>query len=108
MLTYSCVELDCWNGKEPEEEPIVTHGHAYCTEILFKDCIVAIRDCAFVSSDYPVILSIENHCNRLQQYKLAKYFDDIFGEFLLKEPLPDHPVSYLARNSTSVYKITYI
>lgn len=31
-----CVELDCWNGKGEDEEPIVTHGHAYCTEILFK------------------------------------------------------------------------
>lgn len=115
-----CVELDCWNGKGEDEEPIVTHGHAYCTEILFKvrargregetvlwiinlhwnillcssqDCIQAIADCAFVSSDYPVILSFENHCNRAQQYKLAKYCDDFFGELLLKEPLSDHPVS---------------
>ncbi|XP_041450456.1 1-phosphatidylinositol 4,5-bisphosphate phosphodiesterase isoform X1 [Drosophila obscura] len=87
-----CVELDCWNGKGEDEEPIVTHGHAYCTEILFKDCIQAIADCAFVSSEYPVILSFENHCNRAQQYKLAKYCDDFFGELLLKEPLSDHPL----------------
>ncbi|TMW47080.1 hypothetical protein DOY81_007841 [Sarcophaga bullata] len=87
-----CVELDCWNGKGEDEEPIVTHGHAYCTEILFKDCIQAIADCAFVASEYPVILSFENHCNRAQQYKLAKYCDDFFGELLLKEPLPDHPL----------------
>ncbi|XP_037935996.1 1-phosphatidylinositol 4,5-bisphosphate phosphodiesterase isoform X2 [Teleopsis dalmanni] len=87
-----CVELDCWNGKGEDEEPIVTHGHAYCTEILYKDCIQAIADCAFVASEYPVILSFENHCNRAQQYKLAKYCDDFFGELLLKEPLPDHPL----------------
>ncbi|KAH8420464.1 hypothetical protein KR009_010603 [Drosophila setifemur] len=87
-----CVELDCWNGKGEDEEPIVTHGHAYCTEILFKDCIQAIADCAFVSSEYPVILSFENHCNRAQQYKLAKYCDDFFGDLLLKEPLSDHPL----------------
>ncbi|KAL5278131.1 PLCB4 family protein [Megaselia abdita] len=87
-----CVELDCWNGKEPDEEPIVTHGMAMCTEILFKDCIMAIRDCAFVASDYPVILSFENHCNRVQQFKLAKYCDEIFGDLLLKEPLPEYPL----------------
>ncbi|XP_055374777.1 1-phosphatidylinositol 4,5-bisphosphate phosphodiesterase isoform X1 [Condylostylus longicornis] len=87
-----CVELDCWNGKPPTEEPIITHGMAMCTEILFKDVIVAIRDCAFVTSDYPVILSFENHCNRLQQYKLAKYCDEIFGDLLLKEPLPEWPL----------------
>lgn len=40
-----------------------------------------------------MILSFENHCNRAQQYKLAKYCDDIFGDLLLKEPLPEHPVS---------------
>lgn len=36
FLIFSCVELDCWNGKGEDEEPIVTHGHAYCTEILYK------------------------------------------------------------------------
>ncbi|KAG2457657.1 PLCB2 phosphodiesterase, partial [Polypterus senegalus] len=31
-----CVELDCWNGKPPDEEPIITHGFTMTTEILFK------------------------------------------------------------------------
>ena len=53
---------------------------------------MAIRDCAFVTSEYPVILSFENHCCRAQQYKLAKYCDEIFGDLLLKEPLPESPV----------------
>lgn len=88
-----CVELDCWDGKGEDEEPIITHGMAMCTDILFKDVIYAIRDCAFVTSDYPVILSFENHCCRAQQYKLAKYCDEIFGDLLLKEPLPDWPVN---------------
>lgn len=87
-----CVELDCWDGKGEDEEPIITHGMAMCTDILFKDVIYAIRDCAFVTSDYPVILSFENHCCRAQQYKLAKYCDEIFGDLLLKEPLPDFPL----------------
>ena len=59
----------------------------------FQDVIYAIRDCAFVTSEYPVILSFENHCSRQQQYKMAKYCDEIFGDMLLKEPLPDFPVS---------------
>ena len=58
----------------------------------FQDVIHAIRDCAFVTSEYPVILSFENHCSRNQQYKMAKYCDDIFGDLLLKEPLPDYPL----------------
>lgn len=89
-----CVELDCWDGKGEDEEPIITHGMAMCTDILFRDVIYAIRDTAFVTSDYPVILSFENHCSRAQQYKLAKYCDEIFGDLLLKEPLPDYKVIY--------------
>ncbi|KAF7989040.1 hypothetical protein HCN44_007350 [Aphidius gifuensis] len=87
-----CVELDCWDGKGEDEEPIITHGKAMCTDILFKDVIVALRDCAFVTSDYPVILSFENHCCLKQQYKLAKYCDEILGDLLLKEPLKDYPL----------------
>lgn len=90
-----CVELDCWDGKGEDEEPIITHGKAMCTDILFKEAIIAIRDCAFVTSDYPVILSFENHCCKKQQYKLAKYCDEYFGDLLSKEPLPDSPVSHL-------------
>lgn len=63
-----------------------------CTDILFKDVIYAIRDTAFVTSEYPIILSFENHCCLKQQYKLAKYCDEIFGDLLLKEALPDYPV----------------
>ncbi|KAM9782942.1 1-phosphatidylinositol 4,5-bisphosphate phosphodiesterase beta-4 [Neosynchiropus ocellatus] len=82
-----CVELDCWDGKGEDQEPIITHGKAMCTDILFKDVIQAIRDTAFVTSDYPVILSFENHCSKPQQYKMAKYCEEIFGDFLLKQPL---------------------
>lgn len=87
-----CVELDCWDGKGEDEEPIITHGMAMCTDILFRDVIYAIRDTAFVTSDYPVILSFENHCCKSQQYKLAKYCDEVFGDLLLKESLPDYPL----------------
>ncbi|XP_063983769.1 1-phosphatidylinositol 4,5-bisphosphate phosphodiesterase-like [Diachasmimorpha longicaudata] len=87
-----CVELDCWDGKGEDEEPIITHGKAMCTDILFKDVIVALRDCAFVTTEYPVILSFENHCCLKQQYKLAKYCNDILGDLLLSEPLKDYPL----------------
>uniref|UniRef100_A0A3Q3LYR3 1-phosphatidylinositol 4,5-bisphosphate phosphodiesterase n=1 Tax=Mastacembelus armatus TaxID=205130 RepID=A0A3Q3LYR3_9TELE len=87
-----CVELDCWDGKGEDQEPIITHGKAMCTDILFKDVIQAIKETAFVTSDYPVILSFENHCSKPQQYKMAKYCEEIFGEFLLKQPLENYPI----------------
>uniref|UniRef100_A0A674P204 1-phosphatidylinositol 4,5-bisphosphate phosphodiesterase n=1 Tax=Takifugu rubripes TaxID=31033 RepID=A0A674P204_TAKRU len=87
-----CVELDCWDGKGEDQEPIITHGKAMCTDILFKDVIQAIKETAFVTSDYPVILSFENHCSKPQQYKMAKYCEEIFGELLLKQPLENFPI----------------
>uniref|UniRef100_A0AAQ5XGM2 1-phosphatidylinositol 4,5-bisphosphate phosphodiesterase n=1 Tax=Amphiprion ocellaris TaxID=80972 RepID=A0AAQ5XGM2_AMPOC len=87
-----CVELDCWDGKGEDQEPIITHGKAMCTDILFKDVIQAIKETAFVTSDYPVILSFENHCSKPQQYKMAKYCEEIFGDFLLKQPLDNFPI----------------
>uniref|UniRef100_A0A674AAZ5 1-phosphatidylinositol 4,5-bisphosphate phosphodiesterase n=1 Tax=Salmo trutta TaxID=8032 RepID=A0A674AAZ5_SALTR len=87
-----CVELDCWDGKGEDQEPIITHGKAMCTDILFKDVISAIRETAFVTSEYPVILSFENHCSKPQQYKMARYCEEIFGEYLLRHPLEGFPV----------------
>ena len=31
-----CIELDCWDGKTEEQEPIITHGMTLCTEVPFK------------------------------------------------------------------------
>ncbi|EPY79212.1 1-phosphatidylinositol-4,5-bisphosphate phosphodiesterase beta-4, partial [Camelus ferus] len=87
-----CVELDCWDGKGEDQEPIITHGKAMCTDILFKDVIQAIKETAFVTSDYPVILSFENHCSKYQQYKMSKYCEDLFGDLLLKQALESHPL----------------
>lgn len=89
---YNSKSIKLILGKGEDEEPIITHGKAMCTDILFKDVIYAIRDTAFVTSDYPVILSFENHCCKSQQYKLAKYCDEILGDLLLKEPLEDYPL----------------
>ncbi|NXT08045.1 PLCB2 phosphodiesterase, partial [Prunella fulvescens] len=88
-----CVELDCWKGRPPEEEPIITHGFTMTTEILFKDAIEAIAESAFKTSPYPVILSFENHVDSpKQQAKMAEYCRTIFGDMLLTEPLEKHPL----------------
>uniref|UniRef100_A0A8C7W5S2 1-phosphatidylinositol 4,5-bisphosphate phosphodiesterase n=1 Tax=Oncorhynchus mykiss TaxID=8022 RepID=A0A8C7W5S2_ONCMY len=96
-----CVELDCWDGKGEDQEPIITHGKAMCTDILFKDVISAIRETAFVTSEYPVILSFENHCSKPQQYKMARYCEEIFGDYLLRHPLEGYTVSHLP--ATTLY-----
>ncbi|VDP28046.1 unnamed protein product [Soboliphyme baturini] len=87
---FRCIELDCWDGGSGKDVPIITHGKAMCTDILFKDVIVAIRDTAFVTSNYPVILSFENHCSKSNQLKMARYCLDILGDLLLTKPLETH------------------
>ncbi|KAM6969637.1 1-phosphatidylinositol 4,5-bisphosphate phosphodiesterase beta-2 isoform 2-T2 [Tautogolabrus adspersus] len=88
-----CLELDCWKGKPPDEEPIITHGFTMTTEILFKDVIEAIAESAFKTSQYPVILSFENHVDSVkQQEKMANYCKTIFGDALQTEPLDKYPL----------------
>ncbi|KAK0413694.1 hypothetical protein QR680_006946 [Steinernema hermaphroditum] len=88
-----CIELDCWDGTgENKGEPIITHGKAMCTDVFFKEVLYQIRDTAFARSDYPVILSFENHCSKSNQLKMAKYCMDIFGDMLLSKPFDDFPL----------------
>ncbi|XP_078588308.1 1-phosphatidylinositol 4,5-bisphosphate phosphodiesterase epsilon-1-like isoform X4 [Branchiostoma floridae x Branchiostoma japonicum] len=89
-----CVELDCWDGEDGN--PIIYHGHTLTTKIPFRDVVEAINDSAFLASDYPVILSIENHCCLQQQVKMAHCFTSILGEklvtrFLFESDAVDDP-----------------
>ncbi|XP_017297080.1 1-phosphatidylinositol 4,5-bisphosphate phosphodiesterase eta-2a isoform X3 [Kryptolebias marmoratus] len=75
-----CVEVDCWDGQDGE--PIVHHGYTLTSKILFKDVIETINKYAFIKNDYPVILSIENHCSVPQQKKMAQYLVEVLGDKL--------------------------
>uniref|UniRef100_A0A672NKS1 Phosphoinositide phospholipase C n=1 Tax=Sinocyclocheilus grahami TaxID=75366 RepID=A0A672NKS1_SINGR len=75
-----CVEVDCWDG--PDGEPIVHHGYTLTSKILFKDVVETINKYAFAKTQYPVILSIENHCTVPQQKKMAQYLMEVLQEKL--------------------------
>ncbi|XP_072648298.1 1-phosphatidylinositol 4,5-bisphosphate phosphodiesterase eta-1 isoform X3 [Canis lupus baileyi] len=75
-----CVEVDCWDG--PDGEPVVHHGYTLTSKILFRDVVETINKHAFVKNEFPVILSIENHCSVQQQRKIAQYLKGIFGDKL--------------------------
>uniref|UniRef100_A0A674AX61 Phosphoinositide phospholipase C n=1 Tax=Salmo trutta TaxID=8032 RepID=A0A674AX61_SALTR len=75
-----CVEVDCWDGQDGE--PVVHHGYTLTSKILFKDVIETINKYAFLKNDYPVILSIENHCSVPQQKKMAQYLVEVMGDKL--------------------------
>jgi hypothetical protein len=65
------VEIDTWNG---DGEPVVYHGRTLTSKIKFRDVLPVIVEHGFVTSKYPIILSMENHCNVDQQAFMAERF----------------------------------
>ncbi|XP_033021596.1 1-phosphatidylinositol 4,5-bisphosphate phosphodiesterase delta-1 isoform X1 [Lacerta agilis] len=80
-----CVELDCWDG--PNSEPVIYHGYTLTSKILFCDAIKAIKNYAFKTSPYPVIISLENHCSLEQQKTIAYHMHNILEDMLLVAPV---------------------
>ena len=83
------LEIDCWDG---DKGPIVWHGHTFCTKETFDAVAKAIGECAFVTSELPVILSLEMHCSSEQQRRIAAMLVEHVGDALLSvrapSPLP--------------------
>jgi hypothetical protein len=78
MTFFFFFPVDCWDG--PGGEPLIYHGYTLTTQILFRDVLVdAIKPYAFYASEYPVILSLENHCSEQQQETLARHLRDVLG-----------------------------
>ncbi|XP_010113716.1 PREDICTED: 1-phosphatidylinositol 4,5-bisphosphate phosphodiesterase zeta-1-like, partial [Chlamydotis macqueenii] len=88
-----CLEIDCWDGSN--NEPIVYHGHTLTSKILFRSVIQVIDKYAFMASDYPVVLSLENHCSLKQQEVMAQHLENILGDKLLSSTIGDTVVTQL-------------
>ena len=81
-----CVEIDCWDGDNGQ--PKVTHGKTPTTSISFTSVIKAISLWAFRASPYPLIISLEVHCNANQQRRMAEIMKHYFGRWLLRGRIP--------------------
>lgn len=87
-----CVEVDVWDG--PDGEPVVCTGHSLSRPLALRSVLEAIGRFAFVASEYPLILCIENHCSLQQQKVLLQHLTRILGERLYRD-LPDEEALYL-------------
>lgn len=79
-----CVEVDCWNGPQG---PVVMHGRTLTSQVSFIDVMSTIRKYAFVKTNFPLWISLEVHCNAVQQAEMARIIRETCGDSLVTEPL---------------------
>jgi hypothetical protein len=103
MMNDIFVSVDCWDGED--NDPIIYHGYTLTTKILFRDVLVdAIKPYAFHASEYPLILSLENHCSERQQETLARHLRDVLGgEAFLSESTKHESCGFMC-GSTLFYE----
>ncbi|XP_010078970.1 PREDICTED: 1-phosphatidylinositol 4,5-bisphosphate phosphodiesterase zeta-1 [Pterocles gutturalis] len=98
-----CLEIDCWDGSN--NEPVVYHGHTLTSKISFCSVIRVVDKYAFMTSEYPVVLSLENHCSPKQQEVMADYLESILGDKLLTSTIDGTAVSQLPSPEALKFKI---
>lgn len=86
------VELDVWDG--PDNEPVIYTGHTMTSQIVFRTVIDIINKYAFVASEFPLILCLENHCSLKQQKVMLQHLKKILGDKIHSDP-PNLDDSYL-------------
>ncbi|OCT61324.1 inactive phospholipase C-like protein 1 [Xenopus laevis] len=93
-LKMSCrsIELDVSDG--PDNEPIICNRNSMASPLTFCNVIEVINKYAFISSEFPLILCIGNHCSVQQQKVMVQHIKKIFGSKLFTE-MPRPLESYL-------------
>lgn len=61
------------------ERTVIYHGKTLTSKIYLRDVLKTIQKYAFKVSQYPLILSMENHCSVEQQKTMALLMIDILG-----------------------------
>lgn len=64
-------------------EPRVLHGFTATSDIAFRDVCATIRKYAFRSTDLPLIVSLEVHCNHAQQDIMVEIMNDYWRQYLV-------------------------
>uniref|UniRef100_A0A672SFN0 Phosphoinositide phospholipase C n=1 Tax=Sinocyclocheilus grahami TaxID=75366 RepID=A0A672SFN0_SINGR len=96
------VELDVWDG--PDNEPVIYTGHTMTSHIVFRSVIDIINKYAFVASEFPLILCLENHCSLKQQKVMFQHLKKILGDKIHTDP-PNLEDNYLQSPSDIKGKI---
>ncbi|GAV49776.1 hypothetical protein ZYGR_0R00170 [Zygosaccharomyces rouxii] len=83
-----CIEIDIWDD---DIGPVVCHGFL-TPAIPLINVIEIIRKYAFITSPYPLIISLETNCNRENQAIAASIFMNSLGSMLYQNINEDGPL----------------
>ncbi|XVF46750.1 hypothetical protein PTKIN_Ptkin03bG0053400 [Pterospermum kingtungense] len=77
------IELDLWpNSKGNDVE--VRHGGTLTSPVRLQKCLQTIKENAFTASEYPVVITFEDHLNHILQKKVAQMVTKTFGKMLYR------------------------
>lgn len=75
------IELDMWPNSSKDNVDIL-HGGTLTPPVELIQCLKSIKEHAFVASEYPVIITLEDHLTPDLQAKVAEMVTQIFGDIL--------------------------
>ncbi|XVF24135.1 hypothetical protein REPUB_Repub13aG0101200 [Reevesia pubescens] len=75
------IELDLWPSST-KDEILVLHGRTLTSPVSLIKCLTSIKEYAFASSHYPVIITLEDHLTPELQAKAAELITQTFGDML--------------------------
>ncbi|KAL1808136.1 hypothetical protein ACET3Z_025126 [Daucus carota] len=87
------IELDMWPNSTKDNVHIL-HGGTLTTPVELLKCLKSIKEHAFVASEYPVVLTLEDHLTPKLQALVAKMVTETFGDLLFtskSESFPEFP-----------------
>ncbi|PON37568.1 Phosphoinositide phospholipase C family [Parasponia andersonii] len=75
------IELDIWPNSNKDDVEVL-HGRTLTTPVELIKCLKSIKEYAFVASDYPVVITLEDHLTPDLQAKVAEMVTQTFGDIL--------------------------
>ncbi|XP_057979685.1 phosphoinositide phospholipase C 2-like [Malania oleifera] len=75
------IELDIWPNSTKDNINVL-HGRTLTTPVELIKCLRSIKEHAFYASDYPVVITLEDHLTPDLQAKVAEMVTQTFGDIL--------------------------